>query len=128
MKKQHFCWLETTIFLFAKAHSPYHILHTEAKPCFANTCEESCELFKRKPNKQYHTDNQGKEDNIVEITSILQPQKIPEGVRIRVENHFPQLETKNPSFSTETLSENEKNENFFSKFFEKNSEGLRQVT
>ena len=32
---------------------------TVATPCFANTCEESCELFKRKPNKQYHTENQG---------------------------------------------------------------------
>ena len=34
-------------------------LNTEAKPWFANTCKESCELVKRKPNKKYHTDNQG---------------------------------------------------------------------
>ena len=33
--------------------------NTEAKPCFANTSEESCELFNRKPHKQYHMDNQG---------------------------------------------------------------------
>ena len=26
---------------------------------FANTCEESCELLKRKPNEQYHTENRG---------------------------------------------------------------------
>ena len=24
-----------------------HIINTEAKPCFANTCEESCELLKK---------------------------------------------------------------------------------
>ena len=33
-------------------------IETEAKPCFANTCEERCELLKRKPNKQNHTENQ----------------------------------------------------------------------
>ena len=27
--------------------------YTEGKPCFANTCEESCELFKK--NKHYET-------------------------------------------------------------------------
>ena len=34
---------------------------TEAKPCFASTCEESCEVevLKRKRNKQYHTEDQG---------------------------------------------------------------------
>ena len=34
-------------------------LNTEAKPCFVNTCEESCERLERKLNKQYHTENQG---------------------------------------------------------------------
>ena len=33
--------------------------NTKAKPCFTNTYEEGTELLKRKPNKQYHTENQG---------------------------------------------------------------------
>ena len=33
--------------------------YTVAKPCFANTCEESWEFFKRKLKRHYHMDNQG---------------------------------------------------------------------
>ena len=34
------------------------IIH-RGEACLANTCEESSELLKRKPYKQYHTHNQG---------------------------------------------------------------------
>ena len=55
--------------------------------------------FRRKPNEQYHTENQGKKD-IVNISSILQRQKIPEGIRINLENHSsPTAKSKKPHLS-----------------------------
>ena len=43
-------------------------------------------------------------DTIVEILSILQCQNIPEGIRIRLENHrFPNWKQQKPSCSTEKL-------------------------
>ena len=35
------------------------VFKREAEPCFANTCDESCDRLKRKPNNQYSTENQG---------------------------------------------------------------------
>ena len=32
-------------------------------------------------------------DTFIEISSTLQCQKVPQGIRIRLESHFPQLET-----------------------------------
>ena len=44
-----------TILTILKSYNSYLAnLNTEAKPCFANTCE-----LLKKPNKQYHTKNQG---------------------------------------------------------------------
>ena len=42
--------------------------------------------FEENQISKYHTENQGKKDN-VKISSILQRQKIPEGIRISLENH-----------------------------------------
>ena len=39
---------------FEGRHLQEQVFDTEAKPCFANTCE-----LMKKPNKQYHTKNQG---------------------------------------------------------------------
>ena len=36
-------------------HIKFYSFNTEAKPCFANTCE----FLKRKRNKRYHTENKG---------------------------------------------------------------------
>ena len=53
-------------------------------------------------------------------SSILQCQKIPEGIRIRLENHVvqPTGNSKRPIFSTENFSKNEKKiEEIFEKIF-----------
>ena len=65
----------------------------------------------------------------VKILSILQGQKIPKGIRIRLENHFPQLETaKNPIFLNPDLSKIGKlRKHTFWKFRKKNDEWLQQV-
>ena len=78
-----------------------------------------CDFFKRKPNKQYHTNNQ-REKYIVKISSILQPQKIPGGIRISFENHFPPTgNSKNRSLSTENLSKKDFFESFRKNFLMK---------
>ena len=72
--------------------------------------------FWRKPNKQYHTENQGQKDNIVKISSILQRQKIPEGIRIRLENNFSSTgNSKNPYSRPKTCQN--KNGKKFSEIF-----------
>ena len=57
-------------------------------------------------------------DFIFKIRQFYSAKKIPDGIRIRLENHFPQLETsKKPSFSTEIF---QKSENWaFSEILEK---------
>ena len=80
--------------------------NAEAKPCFANICEESCEVLKRKPYKHYHTENQGQKD--IKILSFLQRQKIPQGNASDSESRtiFPHLETaKNQTFANENLGD-----------------------
>ena len=57
-------------------------------------------------------------DTIVKISSILQRQKIPEGIRIRLENHFfPTENSKKPILLNGKPLKKQKIENFFLKNF-----------